>query len=150
MKAVEATMGRTLGVGVVLLLALLLFPSDSFGQQSNERARSRLGQNYPNPFNPETRIPFEILPEDLASGKPAVVSIRISNVLGQLVAVPAAMNHPDGNGVEVLNLEYTTPGRKEAYWNGLNRSGNKVASGMYYVELVVNGERSLRPIVVAK
>jgi hypothetical protein len=150
MNAVEETMGRTLGVGVVLLLALLFFPSDGFGQQSSERAKSRLGQNYPNPFNPETRIPFDILPEDLASGKPAVVSIRIRNVLGELVAIPAAMNHPDGNGVEVLNLEYTTPGPKEAYWNGLNRTGNKVASGMYFVELVVNGERALRPIVVAK
>jgi hypothetical protein len=142
-------MGRTLGVGVVLLLALLLFPSDSFGQ-SNERAKSRLEQNYPNPFNPETRFPFTIMPEDLASGKPAVVSIRIRTILGEVVAIPVALNHPDGNALEVQNLEYTTPGRKEAYWNGLNASGNKVASGMYFVELVVNGERALRTIVVAK
>lgn len=145
-------MRRTLGVGVVLLLALLFFPVDGYGQQGSERAKSRLGQNYPNPFNPETRIPFEILPEDLASGRPAVVSIRIRNVLGELVAIPAALDHPAASGFElpVQNLEYDTPGPKVAHWNGLNRSGNKVASGIYYVELVVNGERALRPIVVAK
>lgn len=143
-------MRRTLGVAVVLLLAILLFPSDGEAQQSRERAQSRLGQNYPNPFNPETRIPFKILEEDLVDGKPAVVSIRIRSVMGEVVAVPLALNHPDGNGVEVSNLEYTTPGDKEAYWNGLNRSGRKVASGVYFAELVVNGERWLRQIVVAK
>jgi hypothetical protein len=144
-------MRRTLGVGVVLLLGLLLLPSAAFGQQSGERAKSRLGPNYPNPFNPETRIPFVLFDEDFVSGRPVVVSIRIRNVLGEIVAVPLALNHPDGSGVEVSTLEYTTPGEKTAYWNGLNRSGQKVASGMYYVELVVNGERAPpRPIVVAK
>jgi hypothetical protein len=144
-------MRRTLGVGVVLLLAILLFPSAGFGQQSSERAKSRLGQNYPNPFNPETRIPFVLFDDDFASGRPVVVSIRIRNILGEVVAVPLALNHPDGNGVEVSNLEYSTAGEKVAYWNGLNRFGQKVASGMYFVELVVNGERAPpRQIVVAK
>ncbi|CAN5688797.1 hypothetical protein BH23GEM9_BH23GEM9_14290 [soil metagenome] len=144
-------MRRTLGVGVVLLLAILFMPSDVWGQQSGERAKSRLGANYPNPFNPETRIPFDLFDEDFVGGRPVVVSIRIRSVMGEVVAIPAALNHPDGNGVEVNNLQYTTPGEKTAYWNGLNRSGRKVASGIYYVELVVNGERAPpRQIVVAK
>jgi hypothetical protein len=144
-------MRRTLGVGVVLLLAFLLIPSAASGQQSSqERAKSRLGQNYPNPFNPTTRIPFILWEEDFASGRPAVVSIRIHDILGRPVATPQALRHPNGD-VLVENLEYTTPGAWEAYWDGMDRAGNKVASGMYLLVLVVNGERAPpRPIVVAK
>jgi hypothetical protein len=145
-------MRRTLGVGVVLLLAVLLIPSEASGQQSGgERAKSRLGANYPNPFNPQTTIPFTLIEEDFVAGRPAVVSIRIRNILGQLVAVPRALHHPEGNRVEVQNLQYSTPGVKEAYWDGLNMSGQKVASGPYVLELVINGERlPPRTIVVAK
>jgi hypothetical protein len=142
-------MRRTLGVGVVLLLAALFMPSDVSAQQSSDQRANRLRQNYPNPFNPTTRIPFDLYEEDLVRGK-AVVSIRIKDILGRLVANPAAMNHPDGD-VQVEELEYTTSGSKEAYWNGLDRYGRKVASGIYLLELIVNGERAPpKKIVVAK
>jgi ABC-type dipeptide/oligopeptide/nickel transport system permease subunit len=66
------------------------------------------------------------------------------------VASPSAMHHPDGD-VVVERLEYTMAGPKLAYWNGTDRFGRKVASGMYLLELVVNGERvSTRKIVVRK
>jgi hypothetical protein len=145
-------MRRIVGVGVVLLLAALLIPSAAFGQQGgSERAKSRLGLNYPNPFNPETTIPFTLFEEDFASGRPVVVTLRIRNILGELVAVPEALHHSAGGRPEVLNLQYTTPGEKQAYWNGLNRLGQKVASGPYVLELVINGERAPpRIILVAK
>jgi hypothetical protein len=81
--------------------------------------------------------------------KPVVVSIRIFNVLQQLVAVPKAMNHPLGD-VAVENLQYEGPGVKEAFWDGTDRNGRKVASGIYYYQLVVNGERTVRKMVVTK
>jgi hypothetical protein len=144
-------MRRTLGVGVVLLLALLLIPSAVSGQQSGGERATRLGANYPNPFNPQTTIPFTLLEEDFVAGRPVVVSIRIRNILGQLVAVPRALHHPEGNRVEVQNLHYTTPGVKEAYWDGLTTTGQKVASGPYVLELVINGVRQPpRTIMVAK
>lgn len=144
-------MRRVLGVCVVLLLALGLFPDSLFGQRSPGRERgSQLNQNYPNPFNPTTTIPFEVVPEDVEGGKPAVVTLRIFNVLQQLVAVPKALNHPLGD-VSVDKLQYESPGLYETFWDGTDRNGRKVASGIYYVQLVVNGERrGVRKMVVTK
>jgi hypothetical protein len=143
-------MRRVLGVCVVLLLALGLFPDSLFGQRSPGRERSQLNQNYPNPFNPTTTIAFDVLPEDVGEGKPAVVTLRIFNVLQQLVAVPKALNHPLGD-VLVDNLRYEAPGHYETFWDGTDRNGRKVASGIYYYQLVVNGERrGVRKMVVTK
>ena len=144
-------MRRSLGVVFVLLLAaLLLTPSGAEAQQTNERARPRVGQNYPNPFNPETRIPI-LLPEWMfEGGKSVVVSMRILNIALQLVAVPMALDHPEGN-VRVSNLQYWAPGEHIAYWDGTDRNGNKVGSGTYLLEIVVNGERlTPKKLVVTK
>jgi len=100
-----------------------------------------LEQNYPNPFNPETKIPFVLEPELFASGQPVIVSVRIFNVLQQFITAPTALNHPQGEGVPVLDLEYPFPGRWEAYWDGRDESGKQVASGVYFVQLAVNGKR---------
>jgi hypothetical protein len=102
-------MRRTLGVGVVLLLAILLFPSAGFGQQSSERAKSRLGQNYPNPFNPETRIPFVLFDEDFVAGSRSS-SRSVSERSRPAHRRAAALDHPEETDVEVENLEYATPG----------------------------------------
>ena len=142
-------MRRAIGVGVVLLLLALLSP-DGLLAQTKGRGFSLKG-NYPNPFNPTTTIPFELLPELFEQGKPATVSIRIYNVLEQLVAVPKAMRHPRGDGLPVENLEYNQAGSYEAYWDGTDRTGRKVASGIYYYVLVVNGEKAPpRRMVVTK
>jgi ABC-type dipeptide/oligopeptide/nickel transport system permease subunit len=143
-------MRRVLGVCIVLLLAVLLVPSGLSAQQAGSERANRLGQNYPNPFNPTTFVPFTIVDEDLVGGRPAVVSIYIKDILGRLVANPAAMHHPNGD-VVVENLEYTMAGPKLAYWDGTDKFGRKVASGTYLLELVVNGERvQVRKIVVNK
>ena len=134
----------------VNVLVALLVPGAASGQQNTSERANRLGQNYPNPFNPTTRIPFVLLDEDFVDGRPAVVSIRIRDVLGRLVAVPTALKHSEGN-VKVENLEYTLAGPQEAYWDGMDRSGRKVASGIYLLELIVNGERMPpRKMLVAK
>ena len=143
-------MRRVFGVGIVLLLALGLAPGSLFAQRSSGRDRGfQLNQNYPNPFNPVTTISFDLKPELFDGGKPVVISIRIFNVLQQLVAVPKAMNHPLGD-VFVENLTYDSPGHFEVFWDGTDRNGRKVASGIYYYQIVVNGERSVRKMVVTK
>jgi len=108
-----------------------------------------LGQNYPNPFNPETRIPFDLNEVLFTDGRTAVVSVRIYNVLQQFVASPIALNHPSGQA-PLVDLEYGSPGRYEAYWNGLDQSGREVASGIYFVQLTVNGVTDVRRMYVAK
>ena len=141
-------MRRILGVGVVLLL--LLSPHCVFAQGTGKNG-SRMRGNYPNPFNPTTTIVFSVLEGDIKGGKPAKVTIQILNVLQQLVAIPLAMDNPAGNG-PVQDLLYTQPGEYRAYWDATDRTGRKVASGIYYAVLVVNGERdpALRRLVVAK
>ena len=134
-------MGRVFSVSVVLLLGLGIF-STPLSAQSGSGNRDRgfqLEQNFPNPFNPVTRIPFVLRDESFRDGKPAEVTIRIYNVLRQLVAVPTALDHPSGNATPVERLEYTTPGRHVAYWDGLDKDGRKVASGIYFVLMWVNG-----------
>lgn len=133
-------MRRTLGVGVVLLLVALLNPSGVSAQQSGSERASRLGQNYPNPFNPTTRIPFQLFDSDFVEGKPAIVTIRILDIFRRPVAIPSALNHAGDAKVE--NLEYTMAGSYVAYWHGTDRTGQKVASGIYLLELIVNGERA--------
>jgi len=99
-----------------------------------------LEQNYPNPVNPETWIPFTLGEPLFESRDSAVVSMRIFNVLRQLVAVPEAVDHPAGEGVRVLNLTYTAPGRHIAYWDGTDVNGRRVPSGVYYCQLVVDDQ----------
>ncbi|HEX7117378.1 MAG TPA: hypothetical protein VF212_01235 [Longimicrobiales bacterium] len=149
-------MRRRSSVGVILLalgiLSVPLYGQDAGGgAPPGDRERGfRLEQNYPNPFNPSTRIPFVLDEAMFEDGRPVIVSIRIFNILQQLVAVPTALNHPLGNGVPVLELAYETPGRKEAFWDGRDRNGREVASGVYYLQLVVNNESVVRKMVVAK
>jgi hypothetical protein len=148
-------MKRISGVCVVLLLALGLFASPALAQQRGTGRQDRpsgLRQNYPNPMNPETNIPFELGPELFEGGKQALVTVRIYSVLRQLVAIPVARSHPLGGAPPIQRLEYSMPGSYEAYWDGLNRDGRKVASGIYFVLLEVNGRRygELLKMTVAK
>lgn len=149
-------MGRRIIWGVSFLTVLAFAPGALAAQDSGGDAPPRtndpgfeLQQNYPNPFNPSTRIPFRLDPRLFENGPPEV-SMRIFNVLLQPVAVPTAMNHPEGNGVRVDGLEYTAPGQYEAFWDGIDTNGRQVASGMYYLQIIVKGERQLMKMIVAK
>jgi hypothetical protein len=133
-------MRRACCVGVVLLLATL--PGAGQAQQDGgERGMSRIEQGRTSLYSTAFRIPFVLDEEEFEEGKPVLVSIRIRNLLGQVVAVPTAVDHPDG-AVAVEDLAYATPGYKEAYWHGLDRHGHRAAAGVYLLELVVNGERA--------
>lgn len=149
-------MRRAIGVFVVLLFCLGAAPTLSAqgvppaDPPARQESDFLLEQNYPNPFNPETRIPF-VLDEDLfRSGQPVVVSLRVYNVLQQFVATPTALNHPRGEGTPVDELAYGGAGRYEAYWDGRDRSGREVASGVYFIQLVVNGRAQVRKMFVTK
>jgi hypothetical protein len=144
-----------IGVAVVLLsLGFLAQPLHAQqGRSSDVQRRSGgLLQNFPNPFNPETTLPFELAPELFESGRPVRVTMQIFNTMHQLVAIPTALDHPEGNRPEMRNLLYMTPGEHRAFWDGLDMNGRKVASAQYIVQLEVNGRRlgTLMKILVAK
>ncbi len=149
-------MRRLAWIGVFSLVLLALPPkmvaAQDTGRDANPATDSgfELQQNYPNPFNPTTRIPFALQPSLFADGRPVVVTMRIFNVLQQLVAFPTALNHPMGNGTPVRELTYESPGQKEAFWDGTDLNGRQVASGIYYLQVIVNGKRRVMPMIVAK
>lgn len=136
--------------GVALALSLCaLAPSSAAGQTSNPPARGNrlasLGQNAPNPFNRETFIPFTI--DDCAADQgQRHVSLRIYNVLAQLVATPVL--HGTDRPIAGLRLscgEYT------GYWDGrLGKSRRPAPAGVYVYELTVDGERSSRKMFMAR
>ena len=114
-------------------------------QQPRGRKSGSLGQNFPNPFSPETRIPFGIECADWDGGE-HVVSVHIYNVLAQLVAVPIL----EGPGQVAENLRLPC-GNFVAFWDGkVQGTGREAASGIYIYELVVDGERSAKKMIIAK
>lgn len=148
-------MRRTIGVLSVLLLSLVtanhLSAQDGVRPPAGEPANGfQLEQNYPNPFNPETTIPFTLREDLFVDGRAPVVTVRIFNLLQQLVAHPIAMGHPSGTGQELRQIEYTIPGRYEAFWDGTDQSGRQVASGIYFMQLTVNGRSETRKMYVLK
>ncbi|MCD6505333.1 tandem-95 repeat protein [Candidatus Poribacteria bacterium] len=93
-----------------------------------------LYQNYPNPFNPETWIPFEL-------SKESDVKIEIYDISGRLI--------------RELNLGRLKAGRyisrdKAAYWDGRNRNGELISSGIYYYVIQAGQFRQMRKMVILK
>ena len=135
---------------LALVLALCALPTkQAAGQQSTTQSRERkqsgtLGQNFPNPFNPETSIPFSIT--DCEGGAQHTVSLRVYNVLAQLVAIPIL----DGPAAPLNKLKLGC-GTYVARWNGkVLNSDREAASGVYMYELVIDDVRQAKKMFVAK
>ena len=110
-----------------------------------------LKQNYPNPFNPATTIPFVLSGDLFANGHRPRVTLKIYNVLAQLVAVPILQ----GTGESLDNLELTCSSPSgcaySAYWDGnIPRTGEQAASGVYIYQLVVDGRRFTKKMIIMK
>lgn len=84
-----------------------------------------LSQNYPNPFNSATLIRYHL---PAASNRPATVNLKIYNTLGQ--------------EVRTLVDKRQGPGNYEVVWDGRDRWGNLLPSGIYFYLLKV-GDHSL-------
>lgn len=105
-------------------------------------------------FNPATTIPFRVSGELFLKGHRPVVSLRIYNVLAQLVAIPILRG--TGKALDSLALSPpaescpTTLGCKyNAYWDGyVANTGKTAGSGVYIYQLVIDGKRVTRKIVV--
>lgn len=124
---------------------------DAVAQAANPPPAVDLRQNYPNPFNPATTIPFVLDGQLFANGHRPKVSLRIYNVLAQLVAIPILQ----GSGEKLDNIELTCASAGScaftAYWDGkVLNSDREAASGVYLYQLVVDGVRYTRKMIVMK
>ncbi len=91
-----------------------------------------LAQNYPNPFNPSTTIKFSV-PE----GENAVKArLTVFNLRGQEVAV-------------LINRSLE-PGDYAVQWDGTDRAGRRVSSGVYFYRLNTPRFNATRKMVILK
>ena len=113
-----------------LATAVLSVSLDGIGQP----AQNLLMQNYPNPFNPETWIPYQLSEDTL-------VSVSIYDTAGQLVRTLSL-------GFQSAGF-YNSQGRA-AYWDGRNAVGERVASGVYFYQLMTPSFQQTRRLVIVK
>ena len=97
-------------------------------------AETALLNNYPNPFNPETWIPYH-LSED------ADVKLTIYDISGEVVR--------DIDVGHQTAAKYDTRS-KAIYWDGRNRFGEQVASGIYFYHLQAGDFSGTRKMVILK
>lgn len=88
---------------------------------------SHLKGNYPNPFNPETTIEFFVQDNETAD-------LTIYNLKGQIVKTTASFG----------------AGTHRHVWNGIDDSGKRVASGIYFYKLKTESYESVRKMIVGK
>lgn len=95
---------------------------------------TRLFPNYPNPSNPETWIPFTL-------AKPSDVSVTIYSLSGEVIRT-LDIGHKEAGGY--LSRE------RSAYWDGNNRHGEPVASGIYFYTLSTVEYIATRKLLIKK
>jgi len=135
----------------VLGLGLLAVGAQEGRGQASAPSPVELKQNYPNPFNPATTLPFTLSGAVFANGHRPKVSLKIYNVLAQLVAVPILQ----GTGEALDDLELTCGNAAgcsfSAYWDGKVRdTGREAASGVYIYQLIVDGRRFTKKMIIMK
>ena len=90
--------------------------------------------NYPNPFNPETWIPYRL-------AHAADVQITIYNTRGTVVR-RLDLGHQSAG--------FYTARAQAAHWDGRNRHGESVASGLYFYQFRAGDYSALRRMVIVK
>jgi len=111
-----------------------------------------LGQNSPNPFTQATVIPFTLgdPPQCRDGGREYHVTLRIYNVLAQLVAIPTLQSGEYASGQPVVSLALKC-GNFTAFWSGayLN-TAQPVPPGVYLYRIEVDGRAVARKMVVVR
>ena len=88
-----------------------------------------LAQNFPNPFNTATTIAFGLKEK-------GHVSLKIFDASGRLI--------------RTLVEETRTVGKYETVWNGLDDTGVKISSGVYFYRLTTNEFEKTRKMILLR
>jgi len=83
-----------------------------------------LSQNYPNPFNPSTTIKFTLPKSELTT-------LRVYNILGKEVSILVSKKLNQGNHIYTFD-------------------GNKLASGIYYYQLVAGEFQQVKKMILLR
>jgi hypothetical protein len=102
---------------------------DGGGIVRDQGTKVVLEQNYPNPFNPRTTVSFS---------------------LGEAAQIHLAVYRVDGSLVATLVDGYQHAGRHEVVWDGTDRRGRRVASGVYLCRLVSGSFATTRRVLMLK
>ncbi|RMG67155.1 MAG: T9SS C-terminal target domain-containing protein, partial [Calditrichaeota bacterium] len=89
----------------------------------------RLWPNFPNPFNPQTTLRFSL-------EKSAPVHLNIYT--------------PDGRLVRQLVNGTLGPGEHRVRWDGTDRAGKTVASGVYLYQLKVGRSQAVGKMLLVR
>ena len=118
-----------------------VLPTDTFGILTGVEEQGPAGSvlpgdfsllpNYPNPFNPETVITYRI-----GLDRPAPVSLRIYNLLGQQVRTLS-------DGVQAA-------GQYRVIWDGRDEAGRTLSAGIYFARLQVGASGQTRKLVLVR
>ncbi len=84
---------------------------------------------YPNPVSERATVV-------VALEHPAALSVEVVDVMGQVV--------------KVLASGKATAGVQRYEWNGMNSAGQKVAAGLYFYRVVVDGKTVMYPVTVVR
>ena len=95
-------------------------PSSVYSEEIMLPKVLKLSQNYPNPFNPITKIEYMI-----TSDSSKHVNLNIYDLRGTLV--------------RTLVDEFRNPGIHSVVWDGIDKTGNRVSSGVYIYRLQAGG-----------
>jgi len=101
-----------------------------------------------------TTVGFTLSGELFTSGHRPRVSLKIYNVLAQVVATPVLATTGEAlNGLELTCADLTGC-TYTAYWDGkvpnAGRQGRQPASGVYLYQLVVDGSRYTKKMVIMR
>jgi len=98
-----------------LVVGASLYVDNQLADFKQLPANFELDQNYPNPFNPSTTIRY-------ALPQASQVTIKVFNLLGEEI-------------VALASNEYREAGYHATVWDGRNKNGSLVASGLYIYHL---------------
>jgi len=87
---------------------------------------------YPNPFKQHLAIRVAGLHQIYRSFNPGEIRLNVYDVCGRIVK------------------SFVTPTDDEVLWNGLDDQGRRIASGVYFVDLNIAGDRQNRKVVLLK
>lgn len=120
-KSVRITEGSAAITGTSNSYYRLIIGTKSFAENNNneinlEPREYYLLQNYPNPFNPSTTINYSIADD-------SNVKLIIYNLLGKEITT-------------LINDDEKSAGAYSVVWDGKNKFGNEVSSGLYFYRLI--------------